>query len=38
MNGIAGNAGFFTILDNVAYYMQLMLNKGQMRLTSRVFS
>jgi CubicO group peptidase (beta-lactamase class C family) len=38
LGGIAGNAGLFTIVDNVGYYMQLMLNKGKMHLSSRVFS
>ena len=35
---MAGNAGLFTILDNVGEYMQLMLNKGKMHLSLRVFS
>lgn len=38
LNGVAGNAGLFSIIDNIGYYMQLLLNKGKMHLSSRVFS
>lgn len=38
LNGVAGNAGLFSIIDNIGYYLQLMLNKGKMHLSSRVFS
>jgi hypothetical protein len=38
LNGVAGNAGLFTILDNVGYLMRLLLNKGRMPLGTRVFS
>lgn len=32
LNGIAGNAGLFSIVDNLGSYMQLLLNKGRKRL------
>ena len=34
----AGNAGLFSNIDNMLYYMQLLLNKGKMPNTIRVFS
>lgn len=37
LNNVAGNAGLFSTIDNMANYMQLMLNKGKLNLT-RVFS
>lgn len=38
LGGVAGNAGMFSIIDNIGAYMQLLLNKGKMHLSSRVFS
>lgn len=37
LNNMAGNAGLFSTADNMANYMQLMLNKGKLNLT-RVFA
>lgn len=37
INNMAGNAGLFSTIDNMANYMQLMLNKGKLNLT-RVFN
>ena len=37
LNNIAGNAGIFSTVDNMANYMQVMLNKGKLNIT-RVFS
>lgn len=38
LGGVAGNAGLFSIVDNIGYYMQLLLNKGKFPLGSRIFS
>jgi hypothetical protein len=38
LGGVAGNAGLFSIIDNVGYYQQLMLNRGKMPIGTRVFS
>lgn len=38
MNDAAGNAGLFSTVGDVITYMQLMLNKGQIKGYSRVFS
>jgi CubicO group peptidase (beta-lactamase class C family) len=38
LGGVAGNAGLFTIIDNVGYFLQLMLNKGKMPNTARIFT
>ena len=38
LGGIAGNAGLFSIIDNLGAYMMLLLNKGKMHLSSRIFS
>lgn len=38
LGGVAGNAGLFSAIDSIAYYMQLLLNKGKMPLGSRIFS
>ncbi len=37
LNKMAGNAGLFSTIDNMANYMQVMLNKGRLNLT-KVFS
>lgn len=37
LNNMAGNAGLFSTIDNMANYMQLMLNKGRLNLT-KVFN
>jgi CubicO group peptidase (beta-lactamase class C family) len=37
INNMAGNAGLFSTIDNMANYMQLMLNKGKLNLT-KVFN
>lgn len=36
INHMTGNAGLFSTIDNMANYMQLMLNKGKLNIT-RVF-
>lgn len=38
LNGVAGNAGLFSIVDNIGFYMQLLLNRGRMPLSTRIFS
>lgn len=38
LSGVAGNAGLFSIIDNVGYYMQLLLNRGRMPLATRIFT
>lgn len=37
INNMAGNAGLFSTIDNMANYMQLMLNKGRLNL-AKVFN
>jgi len=38
LNDAAGNAGLFSTVSDMITYMQLMLNKGQIKGYSRVFS
>lgn len=38
LNSKAGHAGLFSTIDNLGTYAQLLLNKGKMPNTSRVFS
>ena len=38
LGGVAGNAGLFSIVDNLGEYMQLLLNKGKMPREFRVFT
>ena len=38
MNDTAGNGGLFSTVSDVITYMQLMLNGGQIKGYSRVFS
>lgn len=37
INNMAGNAGLFSTIDNMANYMQIMLNKGK-STAGRVFN
>ncbi len=38
LNYNSGSSGLFSTIDNVIHYMQLLLNKGKMSNTLRVFS
>ena len=38
LGSIAGNSGLYSNLANMGNFMQLMLNKGKMPLSSRIFS
>lgn len=38
LGSIAGNSGLYSDLNDIGNFMQLMLNRGKMPLSSRVFS
>lgn len=38
LNGMGGNAGLFSTIDNICTYMQLLLNKGRFPGGSRIYS